>query len=172
MLKKRFYVYVYYDQDHIPYYVGKGQKNRFKTLRKGIVIPPDDQISTRYFQEEEQAYALEKMLISFWGRRDYEFNGLLLNQTLGGPGSTGVIESLDTRKKKSLAKVGKLNPMYGKKLSEEARKKIALSKLGCRNPMYHRPVSEETRRKRSLSMKRYWLRRKSLSDPTIDNPSS
>ena len=169
MVHKNYYVYVYYDEHHIPYYVGKGQKNRAKSPRKGIVVPLEDQIYTRYFQEEEQAFALERMLIAFWGRRGYETNGLLLNQTLGGPGSFGVINSVETRRKKSLAKIGKKNPMYGKCLSAESRQKISASKKGSKNPMYGKPVSDETRLKRSQSMKTYWSRRKSSCQPTIDN---
>lgn len=171
MVYKKYYVYVYYDEDHIPYYVGKGQKYRVKTQRKGIIVPPDDRICTRYFQEEEQAFALERMLIAFWGRRDYESNGLLLNQTLGGPGSFGVIQSAETRRKKSLSKIGKKNPMYGRCQSAEARQKISATKKGCKNPMYGKPVSADTRKKRSLSMKRYWAHRKSSCQPTINKSS-
>jgi len=42
----------------------------------------------------------------------------------GGP------DSLETRKKKSLSKLGERNSFYGRKHSEESKKKISVSKLG------------------------------------------
>ena len=85
----RWYVYVYYDEDHQPYYCGKGCGSRAWNRRRDVAIPPRNQIVLRHFDDEDKAYQLEKDLIAFWGRQGLDPNGRLLNKALGGPGRPG-----------------------------------------------------------------------------------
>lgn len=86
------------------------------------------------------------------------------NETDGGEGILGFKLSTESRKKISDSRIGKLNPNYGKKLSEEHRRNIGLSVRGKykmtekhRNKLKEvnsgRLVSEETKRKISESKK-------------------
>lgn len=85
----QFYTYVWYDQDWIPYYVGKGVGYR-SHKRRGIPHPEEGHVVLKYFDLEEQAFEHEKQLIAFWGRRGFEDEGLLMNKSIGGPGMSGV----------------------------------------------------------------------------------
>lgn len=60
-------------------------------------------------------------------------------------GSGGGLDTEKTKQKKSIAKKGKNNPMFGYQFSNETKKKIAASLTG-------RKASEETKKKQSLSM--------------------
>jgi hypothetical protein len=62
----------------------------------------------------EYACELEKYWISYYGRLDQK-KGNLVNLTDGGEGTFGVIHSIETRKKQSVAKIGDKNPFFNKK---------------------------------------------------------
>jgi len=76
----------------------------------------------KIFDSRDEAYAHEKFLIDKIG-----YNKLY--NTHDGNEIKRLFQSKETRKKLSVKKLGKLNPMYGKKLSEEAIK--ALNKASC-----------------------------------------
>ena len=84
----RWYVYVYYDEDHQPFYCGKGCGNRAYKAHD-VPVPPRERMVFRYFDDEEQAFQLEKDLIAFWGRKDLDPSGRLMNICTGGPGAPG-----------------------------------------------------------------------------------
>lgn len=97
----------------------------------------------------EEACAIEKYLINFYGRRNIE-SGNLCNLTDGGDGAFGVIHTKETKKKYSERSKGSNNPMYGKskelspnwgkKHSEETKKKIRESaKRGENHPFFGKP---------------------------------
>ena len=136
-IEKEFYCYVYYNEQGNPYYVGKGQRNR-AFQKRSIPVPPKKRICIRYFQEEEQAFRQEQMLIAFWGRSID--GGLLENITTGGPGTPSLAR--DHR--------GKRNPMYGKTHSKAAREKIAAAHKGKRK-------SPESVRKRVEQMVKTYI---------------
>lgn len=78
----------------------------------------------------EYAKELEIFTIDFYGRKDLG-KGSLCNLTDGGDGNVGLIrtqESIDKWKKSKRPLIGKLNPMYGKKFSEEHKKKLRESR--------------------------------------------
>ena len=115
----------------------KSDRNNFwwKVVKKyGYEI----QILKRNLTKEE-AYELEVILISWYGRRDLGL-GYLVNLTDGGDGSNNVVVSEETREKLRIARLGHT-------LSEETKLKISNSHKG-------KIVSEETRLKMSESAKK------------------
>jgi hypothetical protein len=160
-----FYVYAYLrNKDSLiakagtPYYIGKGKNDRaYEKHCHGIRVPKDKNyiIILEDNLTEIGAFALERRMIEWWGRKD-KGTGILLNRTNGGPGSEGLIMPLKSRKimsmkseerkgiprpkdvclKISQSMMGKNNPNYGKKTSEETKRKLreASIKAGCRPP--------------------------------------
>lgn len=136
-LDKAFYVYIYYDDNGVPVYVGKGSSTRIdkhityvkkrlsrnkrmrthfynflaKMIKQGK--EPKRLISQDKLVEKE-AHELEIYLIKLFGRRDLK-TGTLLNHTEGGEGSVGLKWSKESRE-------GEKNGFYGKKHTENWKK--------------------------------------------------
>jgi hypothetical protein len=157
----RFYTYAYLRADRTPYYIGKGQGKRLYQKGKGEVYPPKDKSRIIFLKQnltEEEAFEHEEYMIAVFGRKDLG-TGILRNKTNGGEGSSGVIQSKETRRKLSEAKKGENNywygkrkeqhPRYGIKHSEETKRKQSESMKGENNPNYGKSPSEETKRKQS-----------------------
>lgn len=109
----------------------------------------------------EQAKKYEINLIAMYGRRDLGL-GNLVNHTIGGEGSVGVIVSDKTKEKlkKALKNVG-----LGKSKSEEHKKNMSIARTGEKRS----PRSEETKEKIRNSLKgRVYSeeRRKNISNAT------
>ena len=108
----------------------------------------------------EDACEMEKVLISWFGRRDLGL-GTLVNLTDGGEGNVGWVASDETRARMSKSKKGKLSHNYGKKASKEAKEKMSISATGRKhseeskekNRIASSNVSEETKLKRYLKNK-------------------
>lgn len=106
------YVYAYLRKDYTIYYIGKGTKKRaWQKCRGEIGIPPTNDRIIIIFQglSEIGALAYERQLIRWYGRKDNN-TGILRNKTDGGDGASGVTRSESTRKKQSIATLGK--PKY------------------------------------------------------------
>ena len=121
----KYYVYAYLrNKDSAtakagtPYYIGKGHGNRaYDKTRKGTK-PPEDKSRIVILESgltELGAFAIERRLIRWWGRKDIG-TGILFNMTDGGEGATGntwgkgKIVTEETRKKLSAILKGRPCP--------------------------------------------------------------
>jgi hypothetical protein len=136
-----FYVYLWLRANGIPYYVGKGKKRRAFQIHDNIRPPATkDRILVEYHNTEQDAYAAEKFLISFYGRLDLG-TGCLRNLTDGGDGPIG-------RKGKPHSEEWKKDiseKMRGRKFSSEHRAKISAAKTGLKQSEEHRQHNREAR---------------------------
>lgn len=125
-----FYVYAYLrSKDSLtakagtPYYIGKGTKNRAWMIHYGTKRPKDDSfiVILENNLTEVGAFALERRLIRWWGRKNTN-SGILRNFTDGGEGASGAVISDSHKKILSDLKKGK----PGHPRSEKTRKKCRL----------------------------------------------
>lgn len=150
-----FYTYIYYDpsRSHEPLYVGKGNTNRawdhltskskkphpfihrLRFMKRNNIVPIIGMYSGL---DEELALFLEEELISKFGRKDLG-HGPLLNLTNGGEGMSGNIRSPETRKKISIANIGK-----DRTHTQKSKDKISATKSGVKD-------SDETKIKKSIA---------------------
>lgn len=133
-----FYVYVLFDLEGAPRYVGKGKGRRWlrhegrarhqnRRLRaiiadarsKGLELP---KVKIGEGLSEEEAFFLERKLIQVLGRQ-HLCAGPLVNLTDGGDGESGRVISEDQREKLRIANAGKT-------LSEEHKLKISAALRG------------------------------------------
>ncbi len=153
-LQKIFYVYQLRIQNQIhPFYIGKGCGKRayehfnardlLKNSLKNNIIKKAWREGLQIYIEicedgldENAALSKEIEYISYYGRR-CDGSGCLANLSRGGDGLSGYVTSATTRKKQSLARIGK-------SLSAETRQRMSDSKVGTHH-------SEETRSKISSS---------------------
>ena len=105
-----FYVYAYVRRKDsesapagTPFYIGKGKGNR-AWEKHSIKLPSCDNqiIILESGLTEIGAYALERRLIHWWGRKDIN-TGILLNMTNGGPGHDGLVKPLIAKQQQSSA---------------------------------------------------------------------
>jgi hypothetical protein len=177
MIDLKFYVYVLYRDVAVidPFYVGKGHGNRInyhdRLLEKGKRVNRHKNNTIRQCLKahgfvpkqlyadrltEQEAFYLERYLISLWGRRD-KGTGCLTNMTDGGEGTAGCIYSAEQRARNSAARKGK--PGHPK--SPEERAKLSAALTGKRKSEAHKEKlrqanlgktqSQETKAKNSAS---------------------
>jgi alkylated DNA nucleotide flippase Atl1 len=124
------YTYSHNKPDGTPFYIGKGQgrrafKKRENTHWQRIVAKYGYEVQIlAYWNTHEEALDHEVLLISCFKDMGYE----LANKTNGGEGCEN--PSIDTRKKMSLAKIGKTSPRKGVKLTTKQKLKISESGKG------------------------------------------
>jgi hypothetical protein len=117
-----FYVYAYLNEDGLPYYIGKGQKNRAWSPHR-VEVPSNDKIIILESNLTEiGAYAIERRMVRWWGRKDIG-EGILLNRSEGGHSFPSIVSN-DTRKILSEKKIGKSRPEWVRnKISEKMKGK-------------------------------------------------
>jgi hypothetical protein len=127
-----YYVYAYLrSKDSItakagtPYYIGKGKDLRAFSPHPGVTLPKDKSLIVLLETNLSNigSLAIERRLIRWFGRKDLN-TGILLNKTDGGEGSAGIKFSESHR-----AKISEANRRRGPR-SEETRKKMSVAKLG------------------------------------------
>jgi len=156
--KNIYYIYSYLRENHSPYYIGKGKEGRAFTKGYKEVRPPQDKSKVKILKAnltEEEAFALERLYILMFGRKDLG-TGILRNKTDGGDGASGAIRSEETKEKIRQANLGKKKPkevgekiskaLTGRKLSEEIKSKLREGHKG-------RKCTEEHKRKVSEAKK-------------------
>ena len=100
-----YYTYSYLRCDKTPYYIGKGQDNRaFKRNKKDIKPPKDKSLILilKTNLSEQEALKHEVYMIALYGRKDLG-TGILHNRTNGGEGVSGIVQTQETKQKKSIA---------------------------------------------------------------------
>lgn len=170
----KYYCYVYYNEDWVAYYVGKGSWSRSHCRTDGISVPAKQQIQVFKFEHEWQAYELEVELINFWKRKSD--GGTLDNASLGGPGCKGYRHTEEHKQKMSKLFQGReLTETAKEKIGEanrnpsaKTRKKMSDAKKGKKLSLEHRRkmsdahkgkhLSLEHRRKLSEAAKKRWAR--------------
>jgi hypothetical protein len=137
-----FYTYAYLREDRTPYYIGKGKGERAYKKSKNDIRPPKDKSRILLLKQnlsEEESFQHEKYMIAVFGRKDLG-TGILHNRTDGGDGAAGVLQTEETRLKRSNALKGRPRPEEvkskigeknkGRKQSQEARDKIGNTHKG------------------------------------------
>lgn len=148
-----FYVYAYLRsvdtqtaKAGTPYYIGKGLGRRAYMPHGHIHRPPNKKhiILLETDLTEIGAFALERRLIKWWGRKD-NHTGILLNRTDGGEGPSGAIRTKEEKEHLSRVLTGKPKKSYikslnyrpatfGRKLSIQQKEETSKRTQGTRNP--------------------------------------
>lgn len=142
----KFYVYVAFRPNGIPCYVGKGSGDRWKIHFTRCSNPHLNNIIKRANNNlpiviikdglnEQEAFEIEKAFIAALGRETD--GGPLVNLTTGGEGSSGRVETLEMRARRSLLRrsLGKEwqkrnNAARKRALTAEVRKRIGDAQRG------------------------------------------
>ena len=131
----KYYVYAYLrNKDSktakagTPYYIGKGTGDRYRVKKPNHNVPVPSSNSNIVILEDNLselgAFAIERRMIAWYGRKDID-TGILLNRTDGGDGTGGYFHSEETKRNMSKAKSGANHPLYGKERTDAVKDKLS-----------------------------------------------
>lgn len=167
-MQSSFYVYALIDpRNNQPFYIGKGSgKQGFRRIKshfykegkrgnplKASVINKIEKLGLSVGEQimafdlsEEDAFAVEKIFISMYGRRNIK-TGILTNLTDGGEGSSGTVWTEEQRKNKSeWNKAFWKNPL----IKEQARQRM-LVRIEKNGIYFH---SDQNKKKMSVAQQK------------------
>jgi len=125
-LQLSYYIYAYLRKDGTPYYIGKGKGSRAWSKSHRVSVPKDKTkiVILEANLTELGAFALERRLIRWYGRKDID-TGILRNLTDGGEGTSGAIRTVspEIRLKISESHKGLIHSNESKLKISEARSK-------------------------------------------------
>lgn len=126
-----FYIYVHHTKEGVPFYVGKGKKNRCLNTKNRSQWWENVVNKYGYYIEikeinlpEDKCFLREVYWINFYGRKDLK-KGTLVNMTDGGEGVSNRLYSEEEKEKlsnywvnnlKNLQSIGKRKDYFGKTL--------------------------------------------------------
>lgn len=155
-MENNWYVYRHIRLDkNVPFYIGIGNKKCFyrafeiNDKKRNLIwnkIYKKTKIKIEILFEnisKEDAFLKEKEFIKLYGRIDLN-TGTLCNLTDGGDGIWNCKRSDETKLKLRMKKIGKLNPQYGKKQTEDTIRKKIISLTGQKR-------SDVTKNKQSIA---------------------
>lgn len=120
-----YYVYAYINKSTgLPYYIGKGKGSRAYKPHLHISVPKDKSkiVFCETNMSEIGAFALERRLIRFWGKK-FDNSGILLNIQDGGQGGSYIMpEETKVKLSKKLKQTNAVNDYWKKGVNAAAEK--------------------------------------------------